>query len=220
MKVLRRKDLNLEPIVPWFFVDPNDGFRYSEKYKSKQALLEHIARYRGMNNLAPIEFTDVIVEDFICKQPGMEYYSEEYEVSEEGRRSLAGYVSGAQAFIKTISREFSRSESLASPDEAESRALSCLSCPYNGESVGKSFTERTTDGWMLALTSDKSTRYDSALKDCQRCGCPLKAKVWISRDVLDATTSESVDLKLKQPILSKNNKVFLCWARKNGDTLG
>lgn len=215
MKLLRRKDPMREPIIPWHFRDTVTGFDFSEKYESKAALMDHIARYREMNGQEAIRYLDEIVEDFICRQPGMDMYSEEYEFMQASHRTLEQYINGATAFIKTIKRRFTKEEAMVTQEVANSRALTCLNCPYNAKGLDKSVIEKVTDSWMMGLTKDRETKYDNALLFCQKCGgCPLKAKIWISQEVLEATTPASTDVKLKQPIVGTNGNTFLCWARK------
>lgn len=214
MKLLRRKDPMRAPVVPWHFRDSVTGFEFSEKYETREQLVAHIIRYRDMNRLEPMEHIEEILEDFICRQPGMDTYVEEYEIPDTERRSLAQYLSGAAAFVRTAKKRFSREESLVSQEKADSRALTCLNCPHNAPTPNKTGMEQMTDNWMMTLTKESSTRYDGALKECQKCGgCPLKAKVWIAPDVLDATTSQGTQEKLKEPIIGHNGNRFLCWAR-------
>ena len=218
MKLLRRKDMSQEPLTPWAFVDTIDSFHYNEKYQNKTELLEHIARYRSMNNMEPLLLADVLVEDYMCRQPGMDRFIEEYDLEDDAKRTISQYLSGAAAFIKTAMKTFTQEEALASEEEARSRALMCLNCGYNKPTPNKGFVAVTTDSWMTQLTEDKSTPYDAGLHDCQKCGCPLKPKIWIDDEVLALTTTPTIQAKLKDVIIGRNGRTFRCWAggKKSG----
>ena len=205
--------MSQEPLTPWAFVDTIDSFHYNEKYQNKTELLEHIARYRSMNNMEPLLLADVLVEDYMCRQPGMDRFIEEYDLEDDAKRTISQYLSGAAAFIKTAMKTFTQEEALASEEEARSRALMCLNCPYNYPTPDKGIIAAATDSWMQQLTADKSTKYDPGLHECHKCGgCPLKANVWIQSEVLALTTTPTVQAKLKDGIIGKNGRVFRCWA--------
>ena len=167
-----------------------------------------------MNNLPPLQYADIVIEDFVCRQPGMESYVEEFDLDDDAERSLSQYRDGALAYIKTRFRKFTRQEALVDDETAKARALICLNCDYNAESKQAGVVKKVTDGWMQTLTKDKSTKYDGALQDCQKCGgCPLKAKIWISKEVIDSTTSDDVKAKLRTTMIGKNGSNFHCWAK-------
>jgi hypothetical protein len=71
---------------------------------------------------------------------------------------------------------------------AEARATTCLQCPYNLKLAGCEGCNGISTMVFSLLGASRRLPNASNLKSCGICGCSLKAKVWVPKDVLDKTS--------------------------------
>src|SRR5262245_51890783 len=103
------------------FVDPDTKYQYEAATKEK--LVEHIKGYRQQNRLKPIEFLDIILENYWC---GLPENMGKCEPVPQLKRGLLHYIEGGVALLENIAMR-----RMVSVQEAERRAQICSTCIYN-----------------------------------------------------------------------------------------
>jgi hypothetical protein len=173
------------------------------KGPSFKGLLTAVSQYRMANGLPVPANIRRLVEEQIClamEQDGegeecgrCAYLSEEDSKNppalrdwKHGPGSLLNFGRAAAVVVG----EMAVGEPVCvSKEEAERRAAVCSQCPHNvnivncwgcGE-LGKVFR---------AIQGGLETSLDARLESCDRCGCALKTKVWITDDALTKVERE------------------------------
>jgi hypothetical protein len=88
-----------------------------------------------------------------------------------------------------ISAKLSGDDAFVSQEEADRRAEICSACPLNvaiDEGCRSCSAASLIADGMVSFVG-RSTPYDRHLKACAACGCFLKAKVHVSKDILKAS---------------------------------
>lgn len=206
VKLLKRHDTSISPVNGFRYVHPKTGFEFNDKYESINDLMAHITRYCRQNNLDLIK--EEIVEDWLCKQAGMEFFCG--GVIKDLSRTFGQYKSGLKAFFKEAFGGEPVSES-----EATARAKLCSMCPHNVRVTDLKRSQLITNAIMLKSKAGRRTPYDNRIFVCDVCTCPLAAKVHTSQDIVYESLSEGERKVLSKPIQSTvNNEVFYCWQIK------
>ena len=71
---------------------------------------------------------------------------------------------------------------------AEQRATTCLQCPYNMRLAGCEGCNGISSMVFSILGASRRVKNISQLRSCGICGCSLKAKIWVPKEVLDKTS--------------------------------
>ena len=90
---------------------------------------------------------------------------------------------------------------------AEDRAQACLQCPYNLSLAGCEGCNGVSNVIFSMLGATRRVKIITQLKSCGICGCSLKAKIWVPKDVLEKT-SHIQNTKGEFPAW--------CWVEKDG----
>lgn len=151
----------------WMFKDPDTKYTY--KANNEKELLDLIISYRTQNELPPIEYLPIVVENYLCQR---RVNLGACEPREPLKRGLFTYLKGGMALVKNLM--FKKFVSL---QEADRRARICVQCPLN-VFPDKSGFVKWSDEVANASVGDRRSAYHNALGNCNACGCTLKAKVF------------------------------------------
>lgn len=206
------------------FVDPDTGFIYDQSYKNIDELLAHIKKYRVANNKDPIPGLRLIVENYICSQPNCERQCRSYNENERPL-TLREWRRGGEAFIRSKIMALTKGDDSRFVDDvqAQKRASVCLCCPFNMKFQNRGQLEHHADQIQLRDLGSRSVpvEIEAKLDNCAICGCNLKAKVWYSREIIDAANAdlneqekEDMPDSEKKNIKSKDGNFFNCWMLK------
>lgn len=147
------------------FQDPDTGFSFLAP--SKKALIAHIVAYREQNQLSPIEFLDVVLENYWCSQPGNSGNCEPVML----RRGILQTLKGGVALLKHVF-----TGQYVGRAEADRRGSICVVCPLN-EFPDKTAFVTWSDNLAHELTGNRQSEHHNELGNCIGCGCPLRVKV-------------------------------------------
>lgn len=114
-------------------------------------------------------------------------------------RTPGQYVSGAKAAFLTWWRESpifalirgkaERGERVfVDAVEGNRRAVICGKCDRNVIPAGKGWVQNWTDGKMLEAVEGRRTENHDRLGVCEVCSCELRAAVWWSPDIIEASS--------------------------------
>ena len=122
-------------------------------------------------------------QDEVCAKD--EYNSMCIEVDDrESSQEAVKYIGRAdvQRFFQTVQKFISSGGELVDKEEATRRARICAMCPHNVPIRGCMGCSCLIPK-LLKLTKGASTELDGQLKGCGVCGCQLKAKVHLPREL-------------------------------------
>ncbi len=91
-------------------------------------------------------------------------------------------------FLRTMTDFLSNGGSFVDSTEADRRSAICASCPHNNEAKGCSVCLSIARR-VSTLIKGKTSSHDADLKNCDRCGCELKAKIWFPLESLKNSKS-------------------------------
>lgn len=94
-------------------------------------------------------------------------------------------ASDVKAFLAAVAGTLT-SGGVVDQATAETRAATCLTCPYN-QQIGQCDVCTGVASRVFKLIGAKRVKNMGGLKGCQICGCSLKAKIWVPKTVLDTT---------------------------------
>lgn len=165
--------------------------------------IEDINAHRKANNLTPITVAEA--EDQLCHTIDPEWcVQEKDDVTRpvSTRLTLNDVIAGATSYIKVL---FGL-QSFVSQSEADRRAKTCANCFLNVNVQGCGACARLAT-IITGDVANQKTKYDSSLKACGVCSCPLQAIVHFPISALE--NADKSDEQLKYPLF--------CW-RKIGGT--
>lgn len=88
-------------------------------------------------------------------------------------------------WIQSMTHWASMGFPVATQEEAERRAAICVSCPLN-KAISSCWGCRGVGEAVSALSGNRTTSLDGKLHACSACGCVLRAKVHLPREVINA----------------------------------
>lgn len=150
------------------FRDPNVRTKRYEA-QSMPALLALIKGYREQNELPPIEYLDVVVENYLCKLPE---HQGACVPRSPLKRGLFMTLKGGVALIanmfynKTVEQEV-----------ADERSGICAGCPENAFPDKGPFIAWSDELAELSV-GDKRSKHHDELGNCAVCSCPMRPKVF------------------------------------------
>lgn len=202
------------PVPPgkYTFIVPETGFR-AVAY-TKEELFSILLSHHRANGLNLRPDWKEIVEDRICQglPPGWCKYT-----SHQGRDSSpyrecstkgVKLLEAAKSFSKFLTQFISKGEDVyTTQEEADARSEICAKCPFNvttGECLSCGAMAGLTK-LISKLKKNYTSKYESHLMNCCRCGCSLKYLIHIKREVLNACQTEENMLSYPK----------WCWKRAN-----
>jgi len=127
------------------------------------------------------------VEDASCRELLRLYPNFEGCRQEDGSRPFTPgrkwHLADVRSFLNTMGRLVNSEEKFVSQEEAERRANICIRCPKN-QDMAECWGCSGIAGMIRSVKGSRSTSIDNNLKICDCCGCDLKTKIWIRKDIL------------------------------------
>jgi hypothetical protein len=171
----------------WKYVVPETGIELKAPYA--KSLKSRIAAHLNANGL-PMPDSDVL-DDAICRQSG---HGEPWcggaapKVSSSlGQMITKSSVSRALRSVLQILRD----RKFVSREEADHRMEVCKGCPFVS-SLGLGCRSGCTEE-IREMEKILGKKEDNVEPTCEKCGCFLRAKVWIPNSTLDkAEKSEGI----------------------------
>lgn len=171
---------------------PPDGYRYFQaetkvwiEAPSFGELVGEVRKHRRGNNLPVGLLFEKEIEDQLCQRLPAGFCKHE-----DGRKSamvtllrgFAEFLTGTSTLIDWTVREGRRKVAL---EEANARAHTCSSCHFNRIPSGcSSCNSAVVMELVNRYVGGDKTNADELLRGCDKCGCSLKAKVWIPLEIL------------------------------------
>lgn len=156
----------------WQFPDPDTG--YLHRGRDRAELVKSIVSYRANNELAPIDYLDSVLENYLC---GLDVNCGECETMQL-RRGFLAYIKGGISLLKFY---FFPESSRVDQATADRRAEQCVRCKHNvfptNEEELSGFMAWTDSVWQQAVAPAKSAFHDQ-LGHCDICSCVLKSLVF------------------------------------------
>jgi len=170
---------------------PPGGFKFRQaetnftiSAPSFHDLVVQVRKHRNSNNLPiGIRFLEEI-EEQLCENLGPEWCQR----NDPSHRARASYALDFWTVMRGTGLLLDwmvSGRSKVSAQEAEQRAHVCSTCPYNrGTSGCTSCNSNLILGLVNQIVGGDKTKYDNHLNACQVCGCALKAKVWLDKELM------------------------------------
>lgn len=205
------KQLSEPQVTPpggWRYVDPDTGFKFRRLYRTLDELVKHVARYRAHNGLSRIPKLRMVIEAWLCEQPGMEGRCREVSVVD---RTLSQYLRGAKAAAQVW---LQGDRAFVPTIVAETRAAMCVECRHNKRSNKDSALRHYTDEYVQEIVGERKTSVDDKLFSCEICSCPLRPKVHISQQIVQNSLSKTERRLLSMGLWNIKGELFDCWQVK------
>lgn len=204
------------------FVDPDDYYSYNgiitsdggiRQYKSLDELCNHIASRRESVSLPPLNHIPEMVQQYlyILGEAPRDFF-----IKVDDRTFLSDVQKGASIAVSLSRAAFegvftAGSFGWVTKSKANKRASICVHCPHN-KATRKSVTTKLNDKVAALFTLTRTSDYDSKLKDCEVCGCPLPIKIHYSDDIIFNNTEQSVE-DFPELVQLPNRAKGTCWVR-------
>ncbi len=173
---------------------PNNGFPYRQpetgflfKQIAFSDLLTEVRDHRKGNNLPIGPNFEGEVEDGSCRLLLEAFPEYQGCVTENGSRAYAPgrkwNLADVRSFLHTIQGLATSGDKFVSQEEAERRAEICARCPMNRD-IPECWTCGGVTALIRTIKGDRNTSRDNDLKVCNSCGCDIKTKVFINKDLM------------------------------------
>jgi hypothetical protein len=193
---------NMPPPGGWRYTDPDTNVEIAgEDFND---LVYNVRRHRLSNGLIATQEIEIVITEYFCGNKIVPCVDDRGTYKAPSRilfkRTVNRVVGrsirrrGTSAIAETMSR-IPNGTAFTSRAVADIRASICASCPMNVKR-----RKKTCCGGDPALNALRivirlashvnllmNTHFDAALNTCNVCGCELKAKVWCSDVVINAT---------------------------------
>jgi hypothetical protein len=196
----RIKDLSKVPKRGWRALQEDGAVIKGASFKS---LIHVVEQYRTANALPVPPNLRRLVEEQICRAMEQDGEGEEcgrcaflsendFDNPSElrqwahGPRSLVNF---GKAVAVVVGEMATGKPVCVSREEAERRAGVCAQCPFN-INIGNCWGCGELGRIFRSIQGGLSTSKDARLQSCDRCGCALKTKVWITDDALSKVEGE------------------------------
>lgn len=184
--MFRFTDLTFSPPGGRFpYLQQETGFRFAEL--DFESLLKVVKAHRDANNLPIGTNFRYEVMDECCRELLSTYPNWTGAIDDEGRAAILPgrkwNLEDVKGFLTTVTKFFMSGGSLVAQEEANRRADICTRCPKNAD-MAECWSCRGVTGIIQNLRKGKTTPSDDRLKICMACGCDLKTKVWLEKDVM------------------------------------
>jgi len=179
MKKLRNPQFT--PFTGWVYEEPSTGVTFKKVILSE--LVQAVTQHR-IDNGIPAGDVDGDVQNFICRKLEEKGFAAECGVcvAQPATPKKGFTVADVKSFGNSIAHVF-KNGGVVSQAEATRRAGICVQCKLNTTVRGCTGCAQITS-FVFKIIGAKKTPYDSKLKQCGNCGCPLAAKVWITKSDL------------------------------------
>lgn len=197
---LKFKSTGLVPPGGWYFIE-EDGTKITSH--SPQDLIIQVAKYRGKNGIAPGDPTEEVTNQLCGRWVAGCNGIAAHEISATYAPVKRDWLPMAKKFLAVVNRLAKKGVALVSDEMADDRASICVNCPFNvpahqarggcqscGKNIFNQLAEGSIEVFRKTILGTKKTTYNERLQTCQKCGCDLKLKVWIPKDVLGHTAAE------------------------------
>ena len=175
----RLKDTLFTPEGGWRYEQPQTGQFF--KTITKRDLILAVRKHRMKAGLE-VGNPEQDIEEYLCAKiaPGKCVEDSDIPLSVKEGFDLSDVKSFADSVYRTI-----KNGGVVSQAEAFRRAQICLSCHLNTTVKGCTGCSGIAT-LIFNMMGAKTTPYDAQLKQCGACGCPLAAKIWITRKDLES----------------------------------
>jgi hypothetical protein len=221
MSTRRLKDKSLVPAKGWQALQ-EDGVVV--KALSLKQLLFHVEQYRAANGLPVPPNIRRLVEEQICNAMEQQGKGEEcgrcmfledddkknppeLRAWARGPRDLVNFAKAASVVLGEMAIG---KPVCVSKQEAERRAAICSQCPHNVP-IGNCWGCGELGRLFRSVQGGLSTSNDPKLESCDRCGCNLRTKVWVSEEALSKVEG-------LQGIKAEEFPSW-CWRKEAGETI-
>lgn len=144
------------------------------KAPNRQVLFAQIIAYRVQNELPLIDGLNTVIDNYLCQLPEN---CGSCQPLEKLPRGFMSYLKGGMALIKNMI--YSK---YVSQEEADRRAVICISCPKNIFHDMGPFVHWSNEIMVNSVGDRKAKDYEK-LGECSCCTCPLRAKVWYGGEI-------------------------------------
>lgn len=198
-----------KPASGWKFYDPITTITFGPKATALE-LIEEVQAARTARSLDVIKNVMQAILNYMAELPENKFLFTQIDTS----RKFSVYAHGA----KHAGEIFGEKKWVDSYIATE-RARVCLNCPYNDDEMRINSADRIIDNRIAQMVGNRHTAYDKGLHRCRLCTCPLKTKVWFSKEVVWNTLEESVKAKLPRGvnIVGKDFQPVTCWMLPEGE---
>lgn len=182
---------DVTPPGGWTYTEPATGFTMSALVLPhlRDQVLAHRKSNRALNLDLEEGWWERVQAEMCLENPSwMERYCDPNaappapERREIGVRDLLIFFRAMRRWVITHGMQTVDSE------EQERRAAICRKCPHNVTVKGCSGCQGVTRWLAEFMSRENAEREDPGLHNCGVCGCVLKLKTLLPRDVIDATT--------------------------------
>jgi hypothetical protein len=193
---LLKEPTNHLPVGGRRYTDPKTGVTIVGDTVGR--LIQLVTRERGKAGLDSSNVREE-VEEFTCSQ-----YPHLCERRVDGSPVERKFTrKDVLAFVESV-RGTIESGGVVQQEEAERRANICQQCPYNRRVAGCEGCNGIS-GLIFKVIGARRVKAQGSLKNCSICGCSLKPKVWVPKEVLEKTSE-----------IQENSGDFpsWCWVRQ------
>lgn len=127
----------------------------------------------------PIDDVQSLVEEWVCMH--MPHWCERKMPTTAIKRDFT--KQDVLAFVAAVKGTI-EAGGVVSKEEANRRAGICFKCPYNTKIAGCEGCNGIAS-LVFGILGARKLHNAGALKSCGVCGCNLKAKTWVPKEVLD-----------------------------------
>lgn len=153
----------------WELPDP-DHPQHIHQGANRKELISNIVNYRIQNKLEPIEYLQVVLDNYLCSLPCNIGKCKPLVL----KRGFLSYLQGGLTLVKNI---FYGEKMMVTQAEADRRASICKDCPLNSFPDRDMFIKWSDDIARHSVGERRVVCQDD-LGNCMGCSCCLKAKVW------------------------------------------
>lgn len=182
----RLTDTRTAPPGGWRYVQPETGADISAM--SLPELVERVQQHRRYMRVGSVELSDLIgdIERQLCGKLEPRFCRAEPGEVHEPIVDLPGGLTASRVAAGTIAFVAFLKGGGKIVDKAESggRAKICRGCPYNRNADGCGACNVLYSAIEAGIPKD---RREPDIRSCAVCGCALKAKVLMPREVLNAS---------------------------------
>ena len=203
MRRYREKNLS-PPGGKSFYTVPETGAYFEHVFLP--TLIEIVAQHYRVNELEVPDDLDSRIENYVCNNVPETFCTGE----QHGKRKYLITASKVRDFTRIMlgigrNQLLGRSEfSFVDHKEAERRAKICETCEFNSTNMCTTCTGLA--GFVSGIIGkERKTSRDKVLHVCEHCGCLLRAKIHVSKDILRHTTDPNAPYPDH------------CWMKDNGN---
>lgn len=184
----------------------------SEFYAYNDLEEEVVKRYRANGKEVPSDLRQRII-DQMCQQLPDNWCQcgDRTQYSMWFRNAVHEFARVFQGTATLVDWFVAGNREKVSPDVAEYRADRCSTCVFNQPPQGcTTCNQKSLRSKVNEIVGGSATKYDLALNACAICGCELKAKIWLPKEILLRHMSEQQIAQLPPA----HNGFKGCWLKE------